>query len=64
MVVAWVVLDILHHDCLGLGECLLVASLYRVIHARDFPGLAVPVSIVEHDPALQIPQAFEVQGVR
>ena len=64
MVVAWVAPDFHHRDCLGLGERLLAASLYRVVLVRDFPALAIPVSIVEHDPALMVLLGLEVQGVQ
>ena len=64
VVVVWVVLDFHHHDCIYLGERLLVASLYRIVFARDFAALVVPVSIVEHDMALLVPLVLEVQGVR
>ena len=64
VVVVLVILDFHYHDCLGLGECFLVASLYRVVLPCNFPTLAVPVSIVEQDPALPVPLGLEVQGVR
>ena len=64
VVVVWVVLDFHHHDCLGKRERILVAFLYRVLLARDFPVLAVLVSIVEHDQALPVPLVLKVQGVR
>ena len=64
VVVVWGVLDIHHHDCIDLGERLLVASLCRVVLARDFPALVIPVSIVEHDLALLVPLVPEMQGVQ
>ena len=64
VVVVWVVVDFHHHGCLDLVERLLAAFLYRIVLARDFPALVVPVSIVKHDPALPVPLVLEVQGVR